>query len=98
LIKRRPDLGETEAPCRAVEQPRVKPALELLDLLGDQGLRHLHLPRRRGKTAGPDHLCESRHARHSIHARLQRFITLREQSYAEYRSNGSALPSPPPPP
>jgi hypothetical protein len=37
---------ETQAPRRAIEQPRAEPAFQILDLLGHQCLRHLHLARR----------------------------------------------------
>ena len=44
------------------------PAFQLLDLLGDECLRTPAFACRRREAAGPEHLDESRHARHPIHA------------------------------
>jgi hypothetical protein len=62
---------------------RPEPILKRAHVLAHDRLRQAQLPRGAGKTLFRDNLREHSHAFDAIHARLPRFITLREQSYAE---------------
>ena len=60
-----------------------KPILERAHVLAYRRLRQTQLTGGAGKTLFGDDLREDSHAVDAIHARLPRFVTLREQSYAE---------------
>ena len=82
-INQRPNLGDVEASRRAVQKLRAKPILKRTDVLAHCRLRQMQLPRGTGEALLRHDFCEDSHAVDAIQVCLPRFITLRDQSYAD---------------
>jgi hypothetical protein len=83
LVNQRLDLGDIEAARGAVQKLRTEPILERADMLAHHRLRQAQLARGAAEALFLDDLREDTHAFDTVHIRLPRFITCRDQSYAE---------------
>jgi hypothetical protein len=61
------DIGQRNAPCRAVQQPNAKPVLERLHMLAGSGLGNPEFAGGPGETSGARYLGEYGHARKPVH-------------------------------